>query len=310
MNALGQHLKSHRLWVMWIAAAAVIVWSAATDPDHGAETFVRLQWLAWVVVVAGPVYLLRRALMDGARSRAAYLKAMEHPIGAGLVFVGLCLLTGMLFLASQARAAELPPGAVQYLPVLQAEQRAHWPDMPMPSTLAAQVEQETCPSLTSRKCWNPRAELKTSLEYGFGLGQLTVTKRFDNFAAARGLDPSLRSRAWTDRYDPIRQLRTLVLMDRGSYRYLNRLVPDEGARLAMTLSAYNGGLGGVLKDRRLCASIAGCDPGRWFGHVADHSTKAKAAVQGYGKSFYAINREYVRNVLIVRRPRYVARFEG
>jgi hypothetical protein len=72
----------------------------------------------------------------------------------------------------------------------------------------------------------------------------------------------------------------------------------------MAFSAFIGGLGGVLWDRRLCSSVPGCDPNQWFGHVEHHSTKAKAAVAGYGKSFFEINREYVRNVMIVRRPKY------
>jgi len=297
---------SFRLWVMWGAAAAVVAWYWLTDPDGGAETLARIQWLAWIVVIAGPVYLLRRAFHDEARSGEAYRRAMESPVGAGLVFLGLALLTGMLFLAfaGRAGAADLPPSAVRYLPTLAAEQKAHWPDVPIRSALAAQVEQETCPSLKSVECWNPRAELKTSREYGFGLGQLTVTSKFDNFKEARKLDASLRDWRFADRYDPARQLRTLVLMDRAGYRRLAALVPDERERLAMAFSAYNGGLGGVLQDRRLCASIAGCDPGRWFGHVALHSLKARTKTAGYGQSFYDINRGYVRAVMIDRRPRY------
>lgn len=302
-------MKSFRLWVMWVAAAAVVVWYWLTDPDGGAETLARVQWMAWLVVVAGPVYLLRRALMDDARSFSAYRRALDTPTGAGLVFVGLALLTGLLFLAFAGRAAasSLPPGAVQYLPVLAAEQQVHWPQMPLRSALAAQVEQETCPSLKSAKCWNPRAELKTSREYGFGLGQLTVTSRFDNFAEARKLHPSLRDWQFADRYDPVRQLRTMVLMDKAGFARLS-FVSDPGERLAMAFSAYNGGLGGVLADRRLCAQVEGCDPGRWFGHVERHSLKARAAAQGYGKSFFEINREYVRNIFFVRRARYSAYF--
>ena len=302
-------LKQARFWVMWIAAAAVVAWYYVTDPDGGAETIARLQWLAWLVVLAGPVYLLRRALMDGARSNKAYQRAMDHPIGAGLVFVGLCLLTGLLFLAfaGRAQASEPPAAALAHLPTLDAEITAHWPQVSPRSALAAQTEQETCYSLTHRKCWSPTAELKTAREYGFGLGQLTVTSRFDNFAAARDLHPSLRDWQWTDRYDATRQLRTMVLMDRAAYRRLSG-VPDNWQRMAMSLSAYNGGLGGVLADRRLCASIDGCDPDQWFGHVEHHSLKARAKTAGYGKSFYAINRDYVRNVLYVRRGRYVQWF--
>lgn len=298
-----------RFVVMWLLAVLVVIWYWATDPDGGAETLARLQWLAWAVVAAGPAYLLRRALMDNARSISARRKAMETSLGAGLVFIGLCILTGMLFLAlvGRAMAAALPPGAVQYLPILKEEQAAHWERVPLKSALAAQVEQETCPSLKSPKCWNPRTELKTSREYGFGLGQLTITPRFDNFATARGLHPSLRDWQFAERYDPARQLRTMVLMDRQAFVRLD-MVENRMERFAMTLSAYNGGLGGVQSDRRICAQVDGCDPQQWFGHVERHSLKAKVVAHGYGKSFYQINREYVRNILYVRRTKYAAWF--
>lgn len=298
-----------RIWIMWIAALGVIAWYWVTDPNGGAETIARLQWLAWLVVVTGPVYLVRRALAGASRGRDAYTEAMRGNVAAGLVYAGLCILTGLLFLAfaGQARAAELPAGAVKHLPALDEEISAHWPSTPLRSALAAQIEQETCASLRSPKCWSPRAELKTAREYGFGLGQVTVTSRFDNFAEARKLDVTLRDWRWEDRYDARRQLRTLVLMDRGGFERL-RFVADERERLAMTFAAYNGGLGGVLQDRRVCAQAVGCDPNRWFGHVERHSTKSRVKWQGYGASAYDINRGYVRAVLIDRRPRYVGYF--
>lgn len=303
-------LRNCRFWTFWVLAAIVLVWYYLTDPDGGIETLSRLQWMVWIFVFSGPVYLLRRALLDGSRSRDAFRKALEHPVGAGLAFLGMAILTGLLFMAFASRAAadELPPGAVKYLPLLADEQRAHWPDVPLRSALAAQVEQETCPSLKHQKCWNPRTELKTAREYGFGLGQLTVTPKFDNFKEARKLDASLADWRFEDRYDPVRQLRTLVLMDRSANRYLVKLVPDARERLAMSFSAYNGGLGGVLSDRRLCGQKPGCDPAKWFGNVELTSLKAKTKVAGYGKSFFDINREYVRNVMIVRRPRYAPWF--
>jgi hypothetical protein len=299
--------KNYRFWVMWMSALAVVGWYFYTDPDSGEETISRLQWLAWILVVAGPVYLVRRALHPEARSADAYQKAMQGSIGAGLVFLGLSILTGLLFLAfaGRAGASGLPEGAVRFLPLLLHEQQLHWPDMPLVSSLPAQVEQETCASLHSPRCWNPRAELKTSREYGFGLGQLTVTPKFNNFEEARKLDNSLRDWQFSDRYDPVRQLRAMVLMDKSGFNRLS-FVPDPVERLAMAYSAYNGGLGGVLADRRLCASVAGCDANRWFGHVEHTSLKAKSAVHGYGQSFFAINRGYVRAIMIVRRQKYVA----
>jgi len=303
-------VKNYRLWIMWVVALLVVSWYWLTDPNGGAETVSRLQWLAWIMVVAGPVYLLRRAFHSEARSGDAYRKALESPTGAGLVFLGLALLTGLIFLAfaGRAAAADLPAGAAQYLPVLSSEQMTHWPDVPLRSSLAAQIEQETCPSLKSSKCWNPRTELKTDREYGFGLGQLTVTPRFDNFKEARKLDASLRDWRFEDRYDPVKQIRTMVLMDRAAYTRLASLVQNERERLAMAISAYNGGLGGVLQDRRLCASQPGCDPGKWFGHVEKTSLKARSKVAGYGQSFFDINRGYVRAVMVDRRPRYAPYF--
>ena len=303
-------LKTMRFWLFWPAAALVIAWYMLTDPDGGADTLARLQWMLWLLVVTGPVYLVRRALINSARAGDAYRAALNHPIGAGLVFLGLCVLSAGLFLAfaSRANANPLPAQASQHLPTLRAEITAHWPTAPG-AVLAGQVEQETCLSLTHRFCWNPRAELKTSREYGFGLGQLTITQRFDNFAGARQLDPSLRSWTFAERYDPARQLRALVLMDRAAWRALAS-VPHPDERLAMTLAAYNGGLGGLQSDRRLCAMRAGCDPTRWWGHVEQHSLKARRAGGEYAQSFFAINRGYVRQILTQRAPRYRAWFDA
>jgi hypothetical protein len=299
--------KGVRFWMLWVVAMAILGWYWATDPDGGAETMVRLQWLLWLFVAAGPAYLVRKALMPG-DSKTLLREAAAGSVGAGLVWLGMALLTGLLFLAfaGQARAGQPPQKALEYLPVLQQEAATHWPDAPLQSALAAQVEQETCPSLTHRKCWNPRTELKTDREYGFGLGQLTVTSRFDNFAEARKLSPSLRDWQWEDRYDATRQLRTMVLMDRAAWRRFSFAEGRE--RLAMALAAYNGGAGGVLSDRRVCAAVEGCDPNKWFGHVEQHSLKAKVAAKGYGKSFFEINREYPRNILGFRRDRYAAWF--
>lgn len=179
--------------------------------------------------------------------------------------------------------------------------------MPLPSALGAQVEQETCAS--KAKCWNPRTELKTDREYGFGLGQLTVTSRFNAFEEVKGYDPSLKSWRWEDRYDPRLQLRALVVKDRFNFEHLVQ-ADSSLDRLAFAVAAYNGGLDGVISDRKLCSASPGCDPGRWFGNVELTSHKSRTKWKGYGQSAFDINRGYVDAVLIGRRQKYIAAMGG
>jgi hypothetical protein len=195
------------------------------------------------------------------------------------------------------------PNEVKYLPVLEQELVKHWPKITNKAMFAALIQQETCASLRSKKCWSPHAELKTSREYGFGLGQLTITSKFDNFKAARELHQSLKLWSWDNRYDANYQIRAMLLMNKGNYARLKGVsVPKE--RMAFMFASYNGGFGGVLSDRAVCRSATNCNPNLWLGHVEHHSKKKKTATKGYGKSFFQINREYVRNVTTVRKPRY------
>lgn len=208
---------------------------------------------------------------------------------------------------------QLPANAKTYLPVLQAEKDAHWEEHPRPATLGSQVEQETCISLRHSKCWSPMAQLRTSREQGVGLGQITRAfhsdgrTRFDALAELKASFPKeLEGFSWdSNLYDPRLQLRAMVLKDYQNYKLILKASSPED-RLAFAYAAYNGGVGGLNSDRRACAATPGCDPGKWFGHVEFTSLKAKRSVDGYKKSFFEINREYVRNVMITRRPKYDA----
>lgn len=306
-SPLFNFIRSTRVWILSVLAFAILAWYWFTDPAGGADTKVRLQAVAWGFVLAPIAYLVCRGLTGRIRSHDLAAHAVRGSTGAGVAYFAVLVLRGIVFfgLCSLAHGAEPPRAALALLPVLKAEQVAYWQGMPYPSILGSQVEQETCPSLTHRQCWNSHAELKTSREYGFGLGQITITSRFDNLAVSRGLDPSLRDWRFEDRFDAGRQLRVIVLMDRGIHgRIKGAATPAD--QVQFMLGAYNGGEGGLSSDRRMCVQTAGCNPGRWFGHVERTSLKARAKVQGYGQAFFDVNRGYVSNIWTVRRARYAS----
>ena len=224
--------------------------------------------------------------------------------------LALCLLLPSLLLAET-----LPKNAHLYITELKKEIDKTWADHPLPSTISSQIEQETCPSLTSKMCWNPRAELKTSREYGFGLGQITIaynengSERFNNFNEFKKLSTKLNSWKFEDRYNPNYQLMALVIVDKNEYNKIRFPTANDIERLSFSYSSYNGGFGAILQDRKLCQATENCDPTKWFENVALVSFKKKVKIQGYGQSFFDINRSYVDNIINKRRIKYVPYME-
>jgi hypothetical protein len=205
----------------------------------------------------------------------------------------------------------IPAQAQTLAPVLVSCQRNIWPKAPESWTLAGLVEQESCITLTHSKCWNSKSELKTAREYGFGLGQITITKSFNKFEELKSTYASLRNWFWDDRYNANYQLIAIVEMNLGLWR---KWASDPGATLndqwAFVLSSYNGGASGVMQDRLLCSNTKGCDQSKWFGNVELTSLKSKVPQPAYGnKSWYTINRTYVYNVLMLRRAKYKSFWE-
>lgn len=264
-------------------------------------------YVGWLTIGVGVSHYMRRALFPGLDLRQIMAIAVRDK-QAGHVALGVCIVLAALILAAgRAQAAELPPNAVKYLPVLANEQRVYWPDSDLP-TLAAQTEQETCLNLKHSRCWSPRAELRTQRERGVGFPQITKTAKFDNLKAMVMRHPrELAGWSWDSPtlYDPVMQARALVLMGR------DNMGVAEGAATsadwwAMVLVAHNAGPGRVRSDRRLCAGTPGCDPSRWFGNAENTSLLAKQPLGGvYKKSFFQISREYPRRILFERREKYV-----
>ena len=216
-----------------------------------------------------------------------------------------------LLFCSSVVAQDLPMGAKQYGSLLKAEQIRLWPDHPKPVWLFGQVEQETCASLKSKVCWTANAKLETSREYGFSFGQFTVaynadgSERFNTWKDIKARNSiELADWNWNNRLDPVLGLRAMVLYDYQLYRSVVKFSSNPVDSLRFSYSAYNGGLGGLLGDVKLCKNTANCDPTSWHGNgvklgVADTSNKSRTKWHGYGQSAYDINRGYV--ILIEKR---------
>ena len=308
---LRRHL-TRGLLPLVLALACLYLGPVVAQVLNRPELSVWASWSSWAFLGVAATHPMRLLLLPYLDLGQVIEKAIETSDGAGRVVLGVCILISALLLTlSGAAKAEIPPLAQQHLPTLLQEQRGHWPAMPDPPILAGQVEQETCISLRHSRCWSPRAELRTSRERGVGLGQITRTARFDALAEMRAQNPrALRGWSWDDDsiYDPALQLRALVLMGHRNWAAITGAATT-GDRMAMTLAAYNGGLGGLASDRAMCRGQSGCDDGRWWGHVERTSMKSKVAARGYGKSFFEINREYPRNIVTIRAPRYRPWFE-
>lgn len=226
------------------------------------------------------------------------------------------LVAASISIIAAAATVVIPTNAKQHLPELKVAIQKNWPDLSKPSIMGGQIEQESCISLTHKRCWNSQVELKTSREYGFGLGQITIAYdklgkvRFDNFQEAKKQFPTaLSGWKWENRFDASYQMTTMILMDKNLYNRSRTLTPHEDDKLAFMLSAYNGGFGGLLQDRKLCQATKGCDGSKWFGNIELYSFKSKTKVKGYGESAYDINRGYVKQVLNQRRQKYIPYLE-
>ncbi|MHA7915513.1 transglycosylase SLT domain-containing protein [Alloalcanivorax xenomutans] len=190
------------------------------------------------------------------------------------------LIVAMVLLVSACQPAyadAVPREALQYQRLLTRSAHAHWGlDAPI-ATLAAQVHQESA--------WRSDAKSWAGAE---GLAQF-MPGTSDWFAA-------LYPEHLGDRqpYNPSWALQALVLYDRWLYDRIHATHVCD--RWAMTLASYNGGLGWILRDKRL-ASAKGADPLAWFDSVERFNAGRSAAA-------FRENRDYPRRILLRWSPLY------
>lgn len=165
---------------------------------------------------------------------------------------------------------DIPSIAKRHRRTLLRASHAHWGlDAPV-ATFAAQVHQE------SR--WRNDARSPVGAQ---GLAQF-MPKTADWFAE---LYPSHLGD--NQPYNPGWALQALVLYDRWLYKRLTAI--NECNQWAMVLASYNGGLGWVLKDKKLAAR-SGADRRIWFDHVERFNA-------GRNSSAFEENRHYPRVIL-------------
>lgn len=178
--------------------------------------------------------------------------------------------------ASAADGVRIPAESVRYRMQLQRAAGERWGlDAPV-ARVAAQLQQESG--------WDPSAR---SI-YAQGLAQFMPT-------TAEWLPSICPSIGKPDPWDPDWSIRAVVCYDGWLFDRAPGATPCD--RWAMTLSAYNGGEGARDREIRL-AYHARDEPPVWFGLVARVQSRSAVA--------WHENREYVRRILLVLEPAYLA----
>lgn len=194
------------------------------------------------------------------------------------------------------------------LPVFKQVVYTYWPESPNQQYFPGLVEQETCSNL--HNCWNPNVQLKTSREYGFGLGQVTVAYgahgkvRFNNFTEAKERYKQLSAWQWDDRYNPKYQLTFIVLELKNLFLPLASYFKDDINRWAATLVSYNAGSRTIMDRIAACVATKGCDKTQWFNGLATVSLPYEKKLL-YGVPLYERRNEYPNNIINIRSPKYI-----
>jgi len=193
----------------------------------------------------------------------------------------LLILVPLLLATHAAAEPRVPDSAAMYRRMVEQAVSDYWGVEGSSALLAAQLHQEST--------WRPKAR---SIAGAMGMAQFMPTTA--EWIATQFPEQLGQFDPW----DPAQAIRAAAVYD----RFLYDAVLDAAGECdhwAFALSAYNGGLGWVKRDRNR-ASATGADPARWFGHVEWAADPRRAAAN------IRQNRDYVRRILLVLQPLYVA----
>lgn len=205
----------------------------------------------------------------------------------------LALILALLAPEPVHGADTIPHAALRYRADLTRNARLIWGlDAPV-ATFAGQIHQESG--------WRPDAESK----YAAGLAQFTpdtakwICGAYPALSRGQGPEAGGQGPA-CNVFNPAWAIRALVTYDKHLWQRIN--ARDACNRMAMALSAYNGGLGWLNRDIK-AASAAGADPLTWFDSVEQFNA---------GRALWALkeNRGYPKPILRRWSPLYAARGWG
>jgi hypothetical protein len=137
---MKEHLRFRNIFMIG-GTIIVMLYLFISDPNGGNMTIPFLAKLATPIVAVWFAHLARRALFDYADMEALMKKARETATGAGLTFLGLCLIIyGLLSLFgsqvyAQPVSTYIPEQAQQHLPIVQLEKNKLWSTHPKLHTL-------------------------------------------------------------------------------------------------------------------------------------------------------------------------------
>lgn len=171
---------------------------------------------------------------------------------------------------------QIPPSrAYKYRSILRLELTKQWPTRLQDIALfGSQIQQESG--------WNPLAQSK----YAGGLSQFTP----DTADWIATLDAELQ--ASKDVFNPNWAIRAQIFYDKFLWEKFPAAKTDDD-RDAFMLASYNGGLGWILKERKLATN-----PGRWF---CDNGVEKKCIRVSWACKE---NRAYPRKILYHWKPKY------
>ena len=137
---MNQHLRFRNIFMIG-GTLIVMLYLFISDPNGGNMTLPFLGKLATPIVAVWFAHLARRALFDYADMETLLKKARETATGAGLVFVGLCIIIyGLLGLFgsqvyAQSPETYIPKQAQEHLATVQLEKDRMWSQHPKLHTL-------------------------------------------------------------------------------------------------------------------------------------------------------------------------------